>query len=419
MISGTSLPSCFAAILSVAIAGTASAASQPTAARLLSAEQAREVDAQALASASKITTAEARQRLAVQRESRDLVASLRSTYGNRIAGIYREWTPSPRLVVRLKGASAERVSRANLPTGSVEVVIKSGARFGADELKQAGRTHAKALRAAFPTLGGTWVDERTGELVVEVASAADVKTAKDLATVIAGVPARVVVGRGDFNAALSGSGALDIALPNAVGHCTGGFTVNIFDGNDKTTGLATAGHCPDGNGTATYTTLDGLQDTLTLVGQDYDADSDVKWYTKVDQDRDFEPTFYSDDVTKREVSWYVWRDETVVGDSVCKYGQTSGASCGVVASTSYAPADPICNGQTCAATYVMVEPVAGQTQFGCASGDSGGPVFNDTTAYGILKGCGDRVGNTIYAQRMFYTALDALAENDVYVFVPI
>lgn len=65
-----------------------------------------------------------------------------------------------------------------------------------------------------------------------------------------------------------------------------------------------------------------------------------------------------------------------------------------------------------------MEPAGEETQLGCAHGDSGGPVFSGTTALGILKGCGGQIGTSIYAERMFYTAVDALYANEVYVQVP-
>ncbi len=318
-------------------------------------------------------------------------------------------------MVRLKGAGSDRVRSVALPSGSVEVAVIAGAKVTTDELNKARAAKATALRTAFPTMGATWIDERSGELVISVDTATASKVDKDLATVIAGVPARIVAGGRDFNAELSGSGSLDIPDPGTGTRlCTGGFVVNILSGETSTPGLTSAGHCLDS--TASYTTLDGFGASMVLAGQAYDASSDVQWYTSPTEDY-FEATFFSDEVTKRVVDQTRYVADTAVGDAVCKFGSTSGASCGVVTSVNYAPSSD-CNGQTCAATYVLVEPAAGETQFGCAAGDSGGPVFADSTAYGILKGCGGQVGTSIYAARMFYTPLDALAANDVYVMIP-
>lgn len=289
------------------------AAALPERPRLLSSAEAREVDADALASATRISAAEARHRLAVQSDSRDLTASLRATYAGRLAGIYRDWTPAPRIVVRLKGQNAVRGRIVNLPSGPVEVSIVSGATRTVEELLQARADHAQALRAAFPSMSGTWVDERTGELVIEVAQLSDAKSARDLATVIAHVPARVVHGGADFNAVLSGSGSLDIPISGGTSLCTGGFVVNIGTGEDRVPGLSSAGHCQDA--AASYTTLDGFGASMVLAGQAYDESADVQWYTTTTDDY-FEATFFSDEVTQRTVGGVAQKASTSVGDAV-------------------------------------------------------------------------------------------------------
>ncbi|KLB60564.1 hypothetical protein XEUV315_23045, partial [Xanthomonas euvesicatoria] len=64
--------------------------------------------------------------------------------------------------------------------------------------------------------------------------------------------------------------------------CTGGFVVNIWSGDTRTSGLSSAGHCLDS--TASYTTLDGSGASMVLAGQAYDASSDVQWYTSPTED---------------------------------------------------------------------------------------------------------------------------------------
>ncbi len=200
------LSGCLTTIVFAGVFGQAAAAGPSQPPRLLSSEEAMDVDAAALAAASKISKEQSRTRLAIQGDSRELIASLRQTYGDRVAGIYREWTPKPRIVVRLKGAGSDRVRSVALPSGSVEVAVIAGAKVTTDELNKARAAKATALRTAFPTMGATWIDERSGELVISVDTATASKVDKDLATVIAGVPARIVAGGRDVNAELSGSG---------------------------------------------------------------------------------------------------------------------------------------------------------------------------------------------------------------------
>jgi hypothetical protein len=76
-----------------------------------------------------------------------------------------------------------------------------------------------------------------------------------------------------------------------------------------------------------------------------------------------------------------WRNRTSTraGDIVCHRGEHSGYSCAEVELVDYAPPGTLCAGP-CDPVWVTV---AGPK---CAGGDSGGPVFSGTIAFGILKG---------------------------------
>src|SRR4029078_3188307 len=94
-----------------------------------------------------------------------------------------------------------------------------------------------------------------------------------------------------------------------------------------------------------------------------------------------QPIFYSDRKTGevRELASWRNRDSTRSGDFVCHYGETTGTSCAEVELTDYAPPGALCGGP-CGPSWVTVRGP------GCAPGDSGGPVFSGTVAFGIAKG---------------------------------
>ncbi|WP_372371908.1 hypothetical protein [Xanthomonas axonopodis] len=383
-----------------------------TAITVLTSEQARVTDAKNVAASSHISRTEAAKRLKLQNASASLGKDLRQTYKTRLAGIYREWGSTPRYVVRLKGAGVERARSFPIDGAQFQVTFVSGASHTIDELLQARQDHDAELRAAFPQLQGTWVDEEAGELVLDVSGASNLKQATSLATVIAKVPVRVQLSGKFENADISGSGTLDIA---GGGTCTGGFVVNIFSGNNRFPGMSSAGHC--GNGAGIYTTLDGEGTTLTFAGEQYNASGDAQWYTAPDE-TPWEATFFSDGTTKRTQEWVTFKDQTTVGDVVCKWGNTSGDSCGEIESLNYAPQSAsLCNGVTCAAVYVRVKPIGAATSLGCAPGDSGGPVFVGGNAVGLVKGCVTAT-SSINAERLVYTAIDVLYDNDVTVMIP-
>ncbi|WDK04548.1 hypothetical protein JH273_21750 (plasmid) [Xanthomonas campestris] len=156
---------------------------------------------------------------------------------------------------------------------------------------------------------------------------------------------------------------------------------------------------------------------MTFAGEQYNASGDAQWYTAPD-DTPWEATFFSDGATKRTQEWVTFKDSTAVGDVVCKWGNTSGDSCGEIESLSYAPQSAsLCNGVTCAAVYVRVKPIGSATSLGCAPGDSGGPVFVGGSAVGLVKGCVTAT-SSINAERLVYTAIDVLYDNDVTVMIP-
>jgi hypothetical protein len=88
----------------------------------------------------------------------------------------------------------------------------------------------------------------------------------------------------------------------------------------------------------------------------------------------------------------------MVGDYVCHWGATSGRSCGTIQTIHGDPGD-ICGkfkdgcgkfkDGDCAAVWVEVSG----GDFVCPPGDSGGPVFSGSTAYGTVA----------YAQDAIYT----------------
>jgi hypothetical protein len=67
------------------------------------------------------------------------------------------------------------------------------------------------------------------------------------------------------------------------------------------------------------------------------------------------------------------------GDTVCHRGEATGYSCAEVELTDFSPPGALCAGP-CDPVWVTVSGP------NCRSGDSGGPIFLGTTAYGITKG---------------------------------
>jgi hypothetical protein len=161
--------------------------------------------------------------------------------------------------------------------------------------------------------------------------------------------------------------------------CTTGFVVS--DGVRN--GVVTAAHCPDALSYVGKRPSDGSREEwpLAFVGQWGWGYQDVQVNVATAPDVGYAPLFYADtDKTlARPVATWRYRTSTRAGDFVCHRGERTGYSCAVIAMVDFAPAGDLCGG-ACLPTWVAVE---GPT---CKAGDSGAPVFEGSTALGLVKG---------------------------------
>ncbi|MEE7560918.1 hypothetical protein HH299_15365, partial [Xanthomonas sp. Kuri4-2] len=193
-----------------------------------------------------------------------------------------------------------------------------------------------------------------------------------------------------------GSGRID------GGNCTGAFVVQRT--GTTTTGLLSAGHCPNTN--SSYADVNGTAAALTYQAESYNASNDAQWYTTSTSNQ---PMFYASSTALRTLTGRRTQASTAVGNNVCHYGSTTGYSCGDVIATDYQPTAYTCNGQTCAATYIALGPPATGTGLACAGGDSGGPWFISTVAAGIHS-AGASSGTGIGScQLAIYTSTDRIS----------
>lgn len=159
--------------------------------------------------------------------------------------------------------------------------------------------------------------------------------------------------------------------------CTAGFAVRSSTGR---LGLSTAGHCDDNQ---TY------EDTFTPLffrGGRFRGSHDVQWHSVGCND-----TIRNEidtGVGIREINGSVSRSAQAVGTFLCKFGRSSGHTCGAIDGKSVCPSYvPSCN-----KTFICVRAASGPIEL---PGDSGGPWFRDNRAYGIHSG-GDRTLRAIY-----------------------
>ncbi|WP_420139286.1 hypothetical protein [Sphingomonas sp.] len=325
-----------------------------------------------------VTLPQAIRELEAQQDSVAATDALQQSYRDRLAGLWIAHDGGLRIVVLLTGDAAvpdQTIQAAGL---TIPVTFQTGAPATRSQILAAIATHQADIRAELRSPPGMGVDPRTGTLVVMV-KAQDVGNdgADALAArlgEIAGVPVQIRVwSDADVDLAAQGGGRV-IGMDPAIGRrgvCTSGFVVT--DGTQI--GFATAAHCPD---QLDYVEPSGGDVPLTMIGAWGARYQDVQIHLG---GAAFAPLFYADKgkTVSRPVMTWRNRDSTRSGDVVCHRGERTGYSCAEVLFVDYAPPGDLCAGP-CTPTWVAVR---GPT---CKGGDSGGPVFSGTIAFGLVKG---------------------------------
>ncbi|WP_259466822.1 S1 family peptidase [Sphingomonas sp. PP-CE-3A-406] len=336
-------------------------------------------------------------RLRAQAESVATTDALRTAFADRWAGVAIEHQPDYRIVVLLTGT--DPVPDRTIAAGGivVPIVFRTGAGATRVALLAALSKYQATIRQSLPHPPGMGVDQRTGELVVAISSGdADLNrdgTLRARIAALTGVPVRIdVLDQQATTMAehIGGPATLPDSTVGAIADepirggarvigtvdgkryaCTTGFTVT--DGTRY--GVVTAAHCPD---TLAYVDAERHEWPLDYVGQWGWGYQDVQ----VNVARGaLGPLFYADTAKTlaRPVVTWRYRTSTRAGDFVCHRGERTGYSCALIAMVDFAPAGDLCGG-ACLPTWVAVEGPS------CRGGDSGAPVFEGTTALGIVKG---------------------------------
>lgn len=356
-------------------------------------------DATEYARAYGVSGPEAMRRLIVQQDSVPAIDAIADRYRDRLAGISVQHRPDYRFIVYLTGERP--VPPTHVLTGPmrVPVVFRIGAKASRERVLWALTNHQPAIRAELADTPSMGIDPRTGELVVIAAKSAvdhaGGKAALDARLAeLTGVPVQVrMIDQVDRNLGPQGGGRLDGTDP-ANGRryrCTSGFLV----GDGTRTAITTAAHCLDD---LAYIDPARQATPLGFVGQWGWGYHDVQIHTLPTPAR---PLFFADTARTlaRPVEAQRAKTSTRAGDFVCHRGESTGYSCAEVALLDFAPSGQLCGGY-CLPTWVAV---SGPT---CKQGDSGGPVFSGTTAFGIVKGAAFRPDGS--CAFYFYMSLDYL-----------
>ena len=362
----------------VAARPAAAVATPPSAAAIQTPAEALAQDATEYARLQGLGVAEAVRRLRAQEGSVAATDSLRAEFRDRLAGISIEHQPDYRIVVLLTGTAPVRDRFISASGSVIPIVFRTGAVATHEQLTAALGLQQMTMRAVVRNSQGMGVDPRSGEIVVIASKAGldDGQRAEKQAELaaIAGVPVRLrLIETEDVNSAVEG-GSRVVGVDPRDGRrysCTTGFVVT----DSTRTGIITAAHCPDD---LTYLDPNGGRVPLHFVGEWGALTQDVQVHLA---DAVQKGAFYVDRDRKivRPLTGRRTRASTRAGDIVCHRGESSGYSCAQVELVDFAPRVGLCGG-VCDPVWVTV---AGPS---CRGGDSGGPIFAGTTAFGIVKG---------------------------------
>ncbi len=348
--------------------------------RALTAEQALRQDAQSYARSQNVSLKEAIWRLKLQPVIGQLNAALADTERGTFAGLWIEHSPY-RVVARFtESAAMDRVAGYLQGTGLERWVDIEYAPLSLAQL-ESNQAAVHRLARELDTKVESEINLQANWVQVYTLDPAALSTR--LNQFDRGLPAGVMV----FPVERLSSAEANIYGGLPISTCTTGFSVQNGSG---TRGVSTAAHCSN---TQSYSGT-----SLPYQSGDITGNQDVQWHTA--------PGFtvtnqFNVGSSVRSCTGTLSRSSQNVGDYVCKYGKTSGYTCGSISSTTYAPSYVT----SAAATFIRVDNNQGYADLS-SPGDSGGPWFLVDTAYGTHSGePGADAGDSIYMAINYISSL--------------
>lgn len=335
---------------------------------------AKATDAEAIAAVHGLSSGELSRAENVLENARALQESLSERYPGAFGGLYFDYNPTQRTVNWVAGSAVvpppEVLSHPNVRLRSVS--------FGESDLMAAQGKVSNLLReegVAFDS----WIDVRKGVVAVDV-------TEDNYQRVLLLVEKRKASDNSWGAVHVSKTEALSVEGANifaglTTSSCTSGFVVRNTSTNVRRGTVA--GHC--GNSQV----FNGV--SSTFAGEWYSGSRDVQFHSFASNHSLIARIDLGSGAT-RNVTASTSISGTVIGTTVCKMGKVTGYTCGAVASKSHLPSY-VPSGS---ATFVKVNRFSGVTSPIVQVGDSGGPWFNNSTAYGWTSGVGNGGAYGIY-----------------------
>ncbi len=306
--------------------------------------------------------------------------------------LVRETYPSDYAAGWFSGTAVNVAFASEVPAGANDILAAAGypyaviENFGASEseiISVGDRVHAEAIELAGPGVevaSGPIIPDRVFEITIAGEPQNGRGDLADPAAIASEIVARVGA------ESLRGFGvAVHLSKPEDLGDagwgqaggtainatdgqpsCTSGFVVTAAVGSDL--GVITAGHCsnnlqqisPNGNF------------LFNFRAEHLGASGDMQWMRSPVM---MDAWFHYDHGLGRPVTG---KNAVYVGSSICVYGRNGGRKCGNVDAVN----------QTLTTSSGTAGGLARTTGTAVQQGDSGGPVYLNTTALGVIKGFG-------------------------------
>lgn len=310
-----------------------------------------------------VSVAEANRRLDLGDLAGELDARLSSSERATFAGLWIAHEPEFAVEVRMLPGHVDAVSQYVRDDSLSEVVNVESRQPSLVELVEVQLSLHEILPPSVDFSSG--VDVRTGTVLTRIDERdEDAVAAVDLPDLV-----DVEIGTSPEDPALAIYGGL------ALSPCTSGYSVDQVGGFQQ--GVSTAGHCAN---SVTYQGND-----LPFQDGQQNGNTDAQWHTTPDYS---DPNQFDSGIDVRDVLRVWSRAEQAVGDPVCKNGKTTGYTCGGLSSKTWDPSDNCVDNST--ATWMYA---AGPNT---DLGDSGGPVFKNNGARGVVVCKADGGQDLIY-----------------------
>lgn len=367
---------------------------------------------------------EARRRLASQDGLSAALSRLGELAGERFAGTWIEHEPRFRGVIRLTGPVADAEAfETVIEESPAPIEVRADARFSSGELAAEQAKVQDELDELVPG-ASTSTDPRRGSVVAylpDETAGSDSLDSDPAATLQALTDAPVSLRYdppGGTHQVYGGDWLGTVGQPAPT--CTNGFSVTYDPpgGDGPIDAVLTAGHCLAGPGVS-LPSLPNYEGDFYLyhyLDQDRDSDSDIGVHWGEDQPatsvpESAEPEFYGvsqNPADRSTVTSITQRTNQTVGTFVCHQGATTNYSCGEIVANN---TTTCYSAPTCDPVWVRVE---GENLV-CFGGDSGGPWFAGSSAYGLHHGGPENQPTPADCSFAIYTAIDKKAQVNSFI----